>query len=591
MKFRNFFFIFLILVISAATSVVGYSFYKKYEELSINYFSKFLADNQQFIRANIENFIFEKTNDILLMSSKKVLTNNFDSKKALPELLRIRNTYKNYEALEIVDTNFTTIVHTSQLNIGETSLNAKLAATCFTSKKMEFDLFTDDRFFKGKIRICQPIVNTKNEIQHVLLAYIPINRALEEISKIEGNHMDYIHSNIELRTSNNQIIFKSHLDEFHFDEAIPHNENMPNAPSMVRYENDIYIHTHFNPIPSSSKFEWLLISKISLNEIKAPFQDLAKKFFIGGILFLMLIFAFSHWILFKLLKPFESLSHSMSALAKGEFEKIPITHSLITEINNLINGYNLMIDNLKNSLAESSRNSKFAALGQMSSGIAHEINNPLTIIKGLAYITPRLVESDQKQKLIDNSKKIEDTVDRIARIIKSLRAYARDEAQEPMKKESVLSVINSTMDLCSEKYKNMGIDIQIDLPKTELFVNVRAFQITQILINLLNNASEEVIKYNGEKWIRIQATSDNSSQIVVSVENSGPKISTAIAEKLFIPFFTTKEPGKGTGLGLSISHGIAKSHHGDLQVDLSAPNTKFILVLPAYIEDSHLKVA
>lgn len=590
MKLRNLFFIFLVFVISIATSIVGYSFYNKYEELSINYFSKFLADNQQFIKANIENFIFEKTNDILLMSNKKVLTVNFDSQKVLPELLRIRNTYKNYEALEIVDRNLNTLLHTSQLNIGEKSLNAKLAATCFESQKMEYDLLTDERFFKGKIRVCQPIVNSKNKIQHVLLVYIPINRALEEISKIEGNHMDYIHSNIELRTSNNQIIFKSHLDEFHFDEAVPHNENMPNAPSMVRFNSDIYIHTHFNPIPSCAKFEWLLISKISLDDIKAPFQELAKKFVIGGLLFLMTIFAFSHWLLYKLLKPFDSLSHSMSSLAKGVFEKIPEAHSYIDEINNLIRGYNLMIDNLKNSLAESSRNSKFAALGQMSSGIAHEINNPLTIIKGLAYVIPRLVETDQKQKLIDNSKKIEDTVDRIAKIIKSLRAYARDEAQEPLKKENILSVINSTLDLCSEKYKNMGIEIQLDLPTSGLFVNVRAFQISQILINLLNNASEEVIKYDGDKWIRIAVVSA-ASQIQITVENSGPKIPAAIAEKLFIPFFTTKEPGKGTGLGLSISHGIAKSHNGDLQLDMTAQNTKFILILPEAIEDSHLKAA
>lgn len=591
MKFRYLFFIFLVFVISLATSVVGYSFFKKYEEQSVTYFSKFLADNQQFIKANIENFIFEKTNDILLLSTKKALTENFDNQKALTELLKIRNAYKNYEALEIVDKNLNTIIHTSQLNIGEKSLNSELAKACLNSKKMEYDLYIDQRFFKGKIKICQPIENSKNKIEHVLLVYIPINRALEEISKVEGNHMDYIHSNIELRASNNQIIFKSHLDEFHFDEAVPHIENMPNAPSMVRYENDIYIHTHFNPIQASSKFEWLLISKISLSEIKAPFQALATKFIFAGIVFLFVILSFSHWLLFKLLKPFESLSQSMTSLSKGEFEKIPNAHSLITEINSLINGYNLMIDNLKNSLAESSRNSKFAALGQMSSGIAHEINNPLTIIKGLAYITPKLVETDQKQKLIDNSRKIEDTVDRIAKIIKSLRAYARDEAQEPMKKESVLSIINSTLDLCSEKYKNMGIEIQIDMPTTDLIVNARAFQITQILINLLNNASEEVIKYAGDKWIRIQATSNNSSQIIISVENSGPKISASIAEKLFIPFFTTKEPGKGTGLGLSISHGIAKTHNGDLQVDMAAKNTKFILILPALNEDPLSKAA
>lgn len=591
MKLRSLFFIFLVLVICLATGIVGFSFYNKYEEQSINNYSKFLADNQQFIKANIDNFIFEKSNDVLLMSNKRSLTTNFNKRAALEDLLKIRNTYQNYESLEIVDARLKTIVHTSQLNLDEPSLNSQLAKECFTNKKMQYDLLIEERFFKGKIKICQPIVNSKNNIEHVLIADLPINRALEEISKIEGNHMGYINSNIEIRTAENLIIFKSHLDEFHFNEALPHEENSPTTLSMVKLGEDIYIHTHFMPIPSNSKFDWIIISKISLNEIQAPFKALLTKIIILGSVFMLLILLLSHWLLYTLLSPFDSLVASMSSLSKGEFEKIQKSQSFILEIDNLINGYNLMIENLKNSLAESSKNSKFAALGQMSSGIAHEINNPLTIIKGLAYVTPRLVESNQKQKLIENSKKIEDTVDRIAKIIKSLRAYARDEAQEPLKKESLFTVINSTLDLCSEKYKNMGIEVYQDLPAKDLFINARAFQISQIIINLLNNASEEVIKHAGDRWIHIKVETNEYMQTLISVENSGPKIPLELADKLFVPFFTTKEPGKGTGLGLSISHGIAKSHGGDLKLDISGKNTKFILILPPYFEISDTKAA
>lgn len=583
MKLRNLVFLFLIIAITLATSIVGYSFYKKYEELTVNYFAKFLADNQLSIKSNIESFITEKRNDIILFSSRRIVTETFNPEIVLQELIKIRNTYRNYEALEITDTDGTTLLHTSQLNVGETSPAAPLALKALKERKIQFDLQIDEQFHKGKINIAQPIFNKQGHLNHIIVAHIPIDRALEEFSK-EETSSEYIHSNIELRTVNDKILFKSHLEKFAFEDSIQHIDSTPKAPTLIKIDGDIYIHTHFKVIPNNPNFDWLLISKISLNDIQAPFQELVKKLVFLGILFLAALLALSHYLLFKILKPFDSLSNSMEALSKGQFDKIPDSNSYIYEISNLIKGFNLMIDNLKTSISESAKNSKFAALGQMSSGIAHEINNPLTIIKGLTYVIPKMVELDNKQKILDNTKKIEDTVDRIAKIIKSLRAYARDEAQEPLKKESVAHIIHSTLDLCSEKYKNMGIELKLDLYPTDIYISARAFQISQILINLLNNASEEILQYNDSRWIQISTKKSDQGKIEISVENSGPKIPHEIAAKLFVPFFTTKEPGKGTGLGLSISQGIARSHNGDLKLDMTGQYTKFILILPELID-------
>lgn len=588
MKLRNFVFLFLIIVITLATTIVGYTFYNKYEELTINYFAKFLANNQQSIKSNIERFIEEKRNDIVLFSTRRIVTEQLRPQMALQELVKIRNTYRNYESLEITDMNGKTLIHTSQLNIGETSDASTLALKVRQEKTTQFDLQIDEQFQKGKINIAQPIFNKKGQLSYILIAHIPINRALEEFSK-NTSSSEYINSNIELRTKNDKILFKSHLEKFAFENSFHHVDHSRKEPTLMKFGGDIYILSHFRVIPGNPHFDWLLISKISLDNIKAPFQELVKKIAFFGLLFLFALLVFSHYLLFKILQPFDSLSSSMEALSKGKFDKIPNTHSYIYEISNLITGFNLMIDNLKTSIAESAKNSKFAALGQMSSGIAHEINNPLTIIKGLTYIIPKMVETDNKQKIIDSTKKIEDTVDRIAKIIKSLRAYARDEAQEPLKKESVTTIIYSTLDLCSEKYKNMGIELQINLPSTDIYINARAFQISQILINLLNNASEEVLKYDDSRWIRISAKQSHLGKVEISVENSGPKIPSEIAAKLFVPFFTTKEPGKGTGLGLSISQGIAKTHNGDLKLDISGPYTKFILILPENQDTSALK--
>jgi two-component system sensor histidine kinase DctS len=106
----------------------------------------------------------------------------------------------------------------------------------------------------------------------------------------------------------------------------------------------------------------------------------------------------------------------------------------------------------------------------------------------------------------------------------------------------------------------------------------RAVQISQVLLNLINNACDAISSLN-EKWILINAIERNNL-IEISVTNSGPKIPAHIREKLMQPFFTTKEVGMGTGLGLSLSKTIAEAHGGRLYLDLGAENTRFVLELP-----------
>lgn len=585
MKLRTKFFIFLVIILTFTASTVGYSIYQKSTELNLKLFSKFILDNQNFTKTSIENFLFEKTSDVKLIALQRFMTAPTSNDHILSILIQIRNTYKNYEAFEVVDTYKKTIVHTSNLNINEFTDSVGLVNKVALTKSMQFTLSVDERFNKGKIKICTPVFNKYNKIVYYLIAHIPLEKAYQNITSFDRNILDYLKTKTEIRTKNNQIIFRNHYDKnsFNFSSLQVLDENK--EKSFYRNNNDIYFFTHFNLFPQNENFDWYLISKINISEINAPVDELITKLILGAILFLALLLIVSHFLILNLLNPLDHLSNSMNQLAEGKFEKINTASIHSSEIQRLIDGYNLMIDNLKNSIAEASKNSKFAALGQMSSGIAHEINNPLTIIKGLTFMITKLADTDQKQKIKEHSQKIEDTVDRISKIIKSLRAYARDEAQDPLKKESVNSIINSTLDLCSEKFKNYGIILDVLLPQDDIFINARSFQISQIIINLLNNASDEIATLE-TKWIQIQAKTTGQGSIEISVENSGPKIPKEIADKLFVPFFTTKEVGKGTGLGLIISQSLAKSHNGDLKLDLSGSYTKFILVLPEHKDSS-----
>lgn len=224
--------------------------------------------------------------------------------------------------------------------------------------------------------------------------------------------------------------------------------------------------------------------------------------------------------------------------------------------------------------------SKMASLGEMASGIAHEINNPLTIINGKAM----KLRMQLAQETVDPEKtrealwKIEATTERIAKIIKGLRSFSRNAEQDPMEEVQLSKIIDDTLELCRERFKNHGIELRLDC-SPDILVECRATQISQVLLNLLGNA-HDAIEMLPERWVSVEVT-ENGNTVDISVRDSGTGIPEDIAQKIMDPFFTTKEVGKGTGLGLSISKGIAEAHKGSLFYDASSKNTHFVFELPA----------
>ncbi len=235
---------------------------------------------------------------------------------------------------------------------------------------------------------------------------------------------------------------------------------------------------------------------------------------------------------------------------------------------------------LREQEAKSQYTAKLASLGEMAAGIAHEINNPLTIIQGSATILGRLVEkgsSDQKMINLMTSKIIE-TVDRISKIVKSLKALSRNGEDDPKENISIQKVISQGLDLCGAMIKSKGIDLRIDLPATDVFVFGREIQLSQVVINLLSNAIDAVSTCT-ERCIEIRS---EATELMVSiyVSDSGPGIAADIRNKIMVPFFTTKELGQGTGLGLSISRSIIKEHNGELTLLSDTSKTTFKISLP-----------
>ncbi|MEO5970903.1 MAG: response regulator [Bdellovibrionia bacterium] len=223
---------------------------------------------------------------------------------------------------------------------------------------------------------------------------------------------------------------------------------------------------------------------------------------------------------------------------------------------------------------------KLAALGEMASGVAHEINTPLSVIGLTAEQIQELIE-DGFVNLPDIAKmnaKISETVQRISSIVSGLRSFSRDGSNDCVEIAPVKHIVEDTLVFCREKLKNSGIEMNVNPIPDNFNIRCQPVQISQVLLNLINNSCDAILHLK-DRWIEI-ATEKKDGSIQISITDSGSGIPGPILDKLFQPFFTTKEVGKGTGLGLSISKGIVESHRGQMTIDSTCKNTRFILNFP-----------
>lgn len=223
---------------------------------------------------------------------------------------------------------------------------------------------------------------------------------------------------------------------------------------------------------------------------------------------------------------------------------------------------------------------KMSALGEMAGGVAHEINNPLATIQMYAEQMKEMVEGGDinNSLLIDATSTIASTTQRIAKIIKGLRSFSRDDKGDPFQPAIVGALIEDTLVFCREQLQNRGIRLDIQVPPEPLTAECRAASISQVILNLIGNACD-AIENQSDPWIRVEVF-DRSKSVEILVTDSGSGIPKEIRDKIMQPFFTTKEIGKGTGLGLSISRGIIQSHNGEFSYVESSPNTQFRIVIP-----------
>jgi signal transduction histidine kinase len=286
----------------------------------------------------------------------------------------------------------------------------------------------------------------------------------------------------------------------------------------------------------------------------------------------------------KVVSSLKILEGYTKRISHGDFVEVAVGEGE-QEIRSLLTAFNRMTKELQMRQHQLVQSEKLAALGTLLSGVAHELNNPLSNISSSAQILGEEIEEDDlefKKSLIGQ---IETQSDKARDIVRTLLDFSRI---KECKKEKVLlkKLVDETILLLRGHTPNEVV-IAVDIPE-ELSVIVDKQRMQQVLLNLVKNALDAV-QGNGHIWISALGTGCGTGldEVEILIEDDGPGIDAEHVTRIFDPFFTTKDVGKGSGLGLFIVHDIIEWHGGSISVE-SRPGlgTTFIIWLPA-VQQEH----
>lgn len=250
------------------------------------------------------------------------------------------------------------------------------------------------------------------------------------------------------------------------------------------------------------------------------------------------------------------------------FEESGICSSLVVELKDL-REIKLLEEKVR-------RTEKLAAIGKLASGVAHEIRNPLSSIRGFAqFLRHALTDRPQEQEYAEIMIK---EVDRINRVVSDLLSFSRPDSADSAP-TNVAELVEHVIRLVDADAKTKNVKIKSTVDPGTGKVSLDSYQITQALLNLLLNA----LRFSEDGFIHVNAEIDsNNSQLILQVEDDGPGIPSENVANIFDPFFTTR--AEGTGLGLAIVHKIVENHQGEIKVESPLPGTgggtRFTITIP-----------
>ncbi|MFQ3248118.1 MAG: PAS domain S-box-containing protein [Colwellia sp.] len=235
----------------------------------------------------------------------------------------------------------------------------------------------------------------------------------------------------------------------------------------------------------------------------------------------------------------------------------------------------------KDAAAKLIQASKLSTLGEMATSVAHELNQPLNVIRMAAGNSRRKISKGTATYEYLNAKleRIEEQTARAAAIIDHMRMFGR-EANEELEPINARAVVTNALDLMGEQLRLAGIEIVTEFSEDCLLILGHSIQMEQVILNLLTNAIDAMAKSAGDKKVTLRVFKDDKG-VHITAEDTGSGIPEDLLPRIFEPFYTTKEMGKGTGLGLSVSYGIINDMNGTIVADNIDGGARFTITLPS----------
>jgi len=297
--------------------------------------------------------------------------------------------------------------------------------------------------------------------------------------------------------------------------------------------------------------------------------------FVGSLVLLIaLIFQL---VVRNILKPLALIQRTTEDVARGNYTPIPYEERRRDEISELIAAFNKMAGEIESRQEEVVQSRKIAAIGTFTSGIAHELNNPINNI----YLTAEtlleeyttLSDAEANELILD----VLNQADRAGDIVKNLLDFSRSE-RPSFADLSIAAVIDSTVKLVKNQIMVAGIGLDRKIPGDMPAIRGNLRNLQHVFLNLLLNAIQAM---PGGGSIEVAASQDSPDYLRVDVKDTGIGIKPEDLEHIFDPFFTTKGVGRGTGLGLSVTYSIVKTHGGYIEVRSEVNvGTTFSVFLP-----------
>jgi len=325
------------------------------------------------------------------------------------------------------------------------------------------------------------------------------------------------------------------------------------------------------------KPHWTVVMSRSRSAVLEPVADFKRLFYLTLLLTFFVVCLFSIIQIRRSLIPIETLRKGTEKIADGEFG-IEVEIRSGDEFESLGRDFNEMSKKLKEGRAMLVQSAKMGAVGQMASGVVHEIGQPLTSISGLIDILMLDKPADAGKRRLDLMKK---EMERLTNIISRFKNFARVSAQT-MKPLSVNEVVEATYALLEHQLQMKGVYCNVEKQEALPSILGDRNSLQQVFINLIINSMDALEgKKDAKPTVTVRTYSENG-KVCVEVKDNGSGIPKEIQEKIFDPFFTTKGPEKGTGLGLAIIASILHQHRAGISLESeSGKGTQFKVSFPA----------